>query len=96
MTTLTHEQLSELLHTGECVVEFTKVDGTIRSMPCTLSESLIPSSPVHITNTDNPIDFPAPKKEKKVNPDVLNVWCLDKKEWRSFRIANVISAKAKE
>jgi uncharacterized protein YdaU (DUF1376 family) len=51
---------------------------------------------VHITNTDNPVDFPPPKKEKKVNPDIMSVWCLDKKEWRSFRIANVISAKAKD
>jgi hypothetical protein len=96
MTTLTREQLSELLHTGECVVEFTKVDGSVRSMPCTLSEALIPPTPIHETNTDNPVDFPASKKAKKVNPDILNVWCLDKKEWRAFRIANVISAKAKD
>jgi hypothetical protein len=96
MTTITRKQLSELLHTGECVVEFTKVDGTVRTMPCTLNEALLPPAPVHITNTDNPIDFPAPKKEKKVNPDIMSVWCLDKKEWRSFRIANVISAKAKD
>ena len=96
MTTITRDQLSALLHTGECVVEFTKVDGTVRSMPCTLSETLIPPPPVHETNTDNPIDFPTPKKEKKQNPDVMNVWCLDQKEWRSFRIANVISAKAKD
>lgn len=110
MTTITREQLSDLLHTGECVVEFTKVNGEVRSMPCTLNESLIPQTPIdleeaianhlaslpHQTNTDNPIDFPVPKKEKKVNPDVLSVWCLDKKEWRSFRIANVISAKAKD
>jgi hypothetical protein len=95
MTTITREQLSELLHTGECVVEFTKVDGTVRTMPCTLNEALLPPPLVHITNTDNPIDFPAPKKEKKVNPDIMSVWCLDKKEWRSFRIANVISAKVK-
>ena len=95
MTTITRDQLSALLHTEECVVEFTKVDGTVRSMPCTLNETLIPP-PVHITNTDNPIDFPAPKKEKKQNPDIMSVWCLDKKEWRSFRIANVISAKAKD
>ena len=94
--TITREQLSLLLHTGECVVEFTKVNGEVRSMPCTLNESLIPSAPVHVTNTDNPIDFPVIKKEKKVNPEVLSVWCLDKKEWRSFRIANVISAKAKD
>lgn len=96
MTTITREQLSELLHSGECVVEFTKVNGEVRTTPCTLNESLIPPPLVHITNTDNPIDFPAPKKEKKVNPDVMNVWCLDKKEWRSFRIANLISVKTKD
>jgi hypothetical protein len=96
MTNITREHLSELLHTGECVVEFTKVNGEVRTMPCTLNESLIPTTPVHETNTDNPVDFPAPKKVKKENPDVMSVWCLDKKEWRSFRIANVISAKAKE
>ena len=95
MTNITREQLSLLLHAGECVVEFTKVNGEVRSMPCTLNEALLPP-PVHVTNTDNPVDFPAPKKEKKQNPDVMSVWCLDKKEWRSFRIANVISAKAKE
>jgi hypothetical protein len=94
MTTITRDQLSALLHTGECVVEFTKVDGTVRSMLCTLNETLLLPPPVHITNTDNPIDFPAPKKEKKQNLDIMSVWCLDKKEWRSFRIANVISAKA--
>jgi len=96
MTTITRDQLSALLHTGECVVEFTKVDGTVRSMPCTLNEALLPPPPVHITNTNNPIDFPAPKREKKLNPDIMSVWCLDKKEWRSFRIANVISVKAKD
>ena len=95
--TITPEALRTLLLENECVVEFTKVNGETRSMPCTLKAELIPD-PVpapHFTNTDNPIDFPAPKKEKKINPDVLNVWCLDKKEWRSFRIANVISAKVK-
>lgn len=96
--TYTHEQLSELLHTGECVVEFTKVNGEVRSMPCTLKAEFIPD-PIpaphftHFTNTDNPVDFPKVKKE---NLNVMNVWCLDKKEWRSFRIANVISAKVKE
>ncbi len=90
---ITKEHLSELLRSGECIVEFTKVNGELRTMPCTLNEALIPQ-PVHITNTDNPVDFP--KKEKKITPDVMSVWCLDKKEWRSFRIANVISAKVKD
>jgi len=85
--TATKEQLYDLLHTGECVVEFTKVNGEVRTMPCTLKEELIPSSPV----VEGKV-----KKEKKPNPDIMSVWCLDKKEWRSFRIANVISAKAKD
>jgi len=80
--------ISEQLKTKVCVVEFKKVDGTIRQMPCTLSEAIIPPAPAHVTNTDNPIDLP---KVKKVNPEVMSVWCTDKKEWRSFRLENVIS-----
>lgn len=94
MKTITREQLSELLHSGECEVEFTKVNGEKRVMPCTLNESLIPP-PVQVINKDNSVDSLKPKREKKSNPEVMSVWCLDKKEWRSFRIANVISAKAK-
>jgi len=93
--TITPEALRTLLLENECIVEFTKVNGEIRSMPCTLKAEFIPD-PVpapHFTNTDNPIDFPKVKKE---NPNVMSVWCLDKKEWRSFRIANVISAKVKD
>jgi hypothetical protein len=89
MTTITREQLFELLHTGECVVEFTKVNGEMRAMPCTLKAELIPPAPVKVLAEG---EVPRVKKE---NPDVMSVWCLDKKEWRSFRIANVISAKVK-
>jgi hypothetical protein len=89
MTIITREQLSELLHTGECVVEFTKINGEIRSMPCTLKAEIIPPAPVKVLAEG---EVPKVKKE---NPEVMSVWCLDKKEWRSFRIANVISAKAK-
>jgi hypothetical protein len=89
MTIITREQLSELLHTGTCVVEFTKVNGEVRLMPCTLKAELIPPAPIKVLAEG---EVPKVKKE---NPDVMSVWCLDKKEWRSFRIANVISAKVK-
>jgi hypothetical protein len=89
MTIITREQLSELLHIGECVVEFTKVNGEVRTMPCTLKADLIPPAPVKVLAEGEIL------KVKKENPEVMSVWCLDKKEWRSFRIANVISAKAK-
>lgn len=82
--------LSAELKDKVCVVEFMKVDGTKREMPCTLSESIIPPAPAHFTNTDNPVDFP---KAKKVNPDVMSVWCTDKASWRSFRLENVLSVK---
>jgi uncharacterized protein (UPF0216 family) len=87
--TITREQLSKLLHTGECVVEFIKVNGEVRTMPCTLNELLIPPAPIKVL-TEGEIP-----KVKKENLEVMSVWCLDKKEWRSFRIANVISAKVK-
>ncbi len=90
MTTITRSQLSDLLHSGECIVEFTKINGEVRSMPCTLKAELIPPAPVKVlAEGETP-------KVKKENPDVLNVWCLDKKEWRSFRVANVTSAKVKD
>ena len=85
------EVLREHLSTGIAEVTFTKVDGTVRTMPCTLDASIIPAPPVHVTNTDNPVDFP---KTKKVNPLVMSVFCTDKGEWRSFRLENVISVKA--
>jgi hypothetical protein len=91
MTTITRDQLSALLSTGECVVEFTKVNGEVRTMPCTLDPLLVPPAPEPKVLAEGEVP-----KVKKENPDVMSVWCLDKKEWRSFRIANVISAKAKD
>jgi len=88
--TYNREQLTEMLRTNVCEVTFTKVDGSTRVMPCTLKESMLPPVPVHVTNTDNPVDFP---RTKKANPAVLSVWCLDKKEWRSFRVDNVTDVK---
>lgn len=74
---------SHLKH-GPVTVLFTKKDGTERVMLCTTSESLVPQE-VHETNTNNPIDFPAPKKERKVNEDVMPIYDLESKAWKSFR-----------
>ena len=72
---------------GPVTVVFTKKDGTERVMECTTSSLLVPivEEKVHMTNTDNPIDFPALKKEKKVNEDVMPVFDLESKAWKSFR-----------
>lgn len=91
MTIITPEALHTLLLENECVVEFTKVNGEVRSMPCTLNPLIVPPAPEPKVLAEG--EVPRVKKE---NPNVMNVWCLDKKEWRSFRIANVISAKVKD
>ena len=94
MTTLSEKDvvkfkkwLKSYLVYGPVTVVFTKKDGTERVMECTTNASLVPlvEEKVHETNTDNPIDFPKPKKEKKVNEDVMPVYDLEAKAWKSFR-----------
>ena len=70
------------LANGVHTVEFTKVNGEKRIMPCTLTSNLLPPSPIREDTA---------KKERKVNNDTLRVFATDISEWRSFRIENVIS-----
>lgn len=72
-------------------VTFTKVDGTVRTMPCTLNEALLPVVEQIVPVPDAPLP-----KVKKHNPAVMSVFCTDKQEWRSFRVENVISITIKE
>ncbi len=76
-------ELIDTLKHNICEVTFTKVNGEVRQMPCTLREDMIPPT------TPRGDDF----KPKKSNDSTLNVWCLDKSEWRSFRISNVTEIK---
>jgi len=69
----------------DCEITFTKVDGSTRIMPCTLRTSAMPKFEAN--------EF---HKTRPYNPDVLSVWCLDKNEWRSFRVMNVLSIKLLE
>ena len=75
--------LRELLIANECLLTFTKVDGTKRSMPCTLNPHIVPPTPAPKVLAEGEIT-----KVKKSNPDVMSVFCTDKQEWRSFRIMN--------
>ena len=75
--------IGELL-SGTMLVEFIKVNGELRKMPATLSPNLLPPKPL-------PSDANEPLTERKINTDVISVYCTDKFEWRSFRIDNVIN-----
>jgi hypothetical protein len=76
------QDLSNLLHEHVCEVTFTKVNGEVRIMPCTLKSNIVPV----IERKDAGV-------EKKKNDETISVWCMDKKEWRSFRVANVIKVE---
>lgn len=83
-TAMTRAMLENLFKNNSIVeVTFKKVDGSIRVMPCTLDPTLLPK--VEVTEG---------KRTKAPNPNTMSVFCTDKAEWRSFRIDNVITAKA--
>lgn len=76
----TKEDVLQKLRTGEATVRFTKVDGTERTMRCTLSEGSIPAD-----------KQPKNKEAGSTAGSALRVFDLDIGEWRSFRLESVIS-----
>ena len=62
---------------GPVTVVFTKKDGTDREMNCTTNSDLVPAVEVK--------ESTEPKREKKTNDEVMPVYDLDAKGWRSFR-----------
>ena len=76
--------LVDLLRQGVCKVTFTKVNGELRTMPCTIDPRIVPLSPDPKVLAEGET-----ARVKKSNPDNMSVWCTDKNEWRSFKLANV-------
>ena len=62
---------------GPTTVVFTKKDGTERVMNCTTNPELVPAVEI--------VESAGPKKEKKVNEEVMPVYDLEAKAWKSFR-----------
>lgn len=80
---LTRNELIEALQAHKCVVKFTKVNGEVREMPCTLREDIVPK-----------YERKTPAKDATgKQQNTLSVWCLDKNEWRSFRVDRVLELR---
>ena len=77
----TRQDLLNRLHGDICRVTFTKVNGDVRVMNCTLKSDVLPPP--------EPIVEGVEKKERKVSETTIRVWDVDLKEWRSFVIDNV-------
>jgi hypothetical protein len=77
--------LRSMLAMGEVTVTFTKKDGTERVMLCTTSSDLVPQEPI--------VEGADPKREKKVNEDVMPVYDLESQHWKSFRWDSIKQVK---
>jgi hypothetical protein len=64
-------------------IQFTKVDGTVRDMKATLYEGNIPYNTV-VERSDS-------ISKIKENPDIVKVYDMENKGWRSFRFDSLIS-----
>jgi hypothetical protein len=75
------DELVKILSEGIHTITFTKIDGTERTMLCTLDPAILPQ-----------MDTTEEKKvPRKINPDTMRVYVTDINEWRSFRIENLKS-----
>jgi len=72
------QYFTDLLAANDCEVTFTKVDGAVRVMNCTLRSEALPARDAKSLN-----------EARESNPDVIKVYDLDQAAWRSFRVANV-------
>jgi hypothetical protein len=81
---LTREELVETLKANVCKVTFTKLNGEVREMPCTLKEDIVP-----VYERKTPVVESEETIKVKATSPTLSVWCTDKSAWRSFRVDSV-------
>ena len=75
------EMLVKNLKKMDAEVTFTKLNGDVRVIKCTLQASVVPAKKT------------SPAESKVVNPDVLPVWDIEKSAWRSFRYDTITNVK---
>lgn len=83
--------LKDELKNKVCRVKFTKVSsGEERTMVCTLKEEWLPEEENKKVLAEEEGEH---NKSKQINENILKVFDLEKREWRSFRIDSVISCE---
>lgn len=75
---MSKELIRSTLQSNICRVKFTKTNGEVRDMVCTLRDDIVVP---HEKKTE---------RVKEVNEDVLAVWDCEKNSWRSFRFDSII------
>ena len=75
---MSRDQLKSRLKDVVATITFTKKDGTLRQIKCTLKESYLPT-------------FDGQEPTRQENLDVLPVWDIENGGWRSFRMDSIKS-----
>lgn len=83
-------ELKEVLQNSVVTVVFTKVDGTERTMNCTLLPEYIPQV---VAEKQQLLTESLPKAE---NPNTIAVWDVESNGWRSFRLDSIKSVTKNE
>ena len=84
--------IKSLLKMTTITVQFTKADGTVRDMQCTLNPEQLPD-----LITAGPVDgivAESAKPRKAPDPHSLRVFDVEKQEWRSFRFDRLLKITA--
>lgn len=77
------DSIRSTLKSNICNIKFTKKNGEIREMVCTLRDDVVVP---HEKTTD---------RVKQINEEVLAVWDCEKNAWRSFRVDSIIDVLVK-
>ncbi len=76
--------LTGLLRQGTYEVTFTKIDGSTRTMPCTLQPDLLPPAPIRESTA----------RPRAIRTETISAWATDIRQWRSFRVMNITGIRA--
>ena len=84
--------IKSLLQVSTITVQFTKANGTVRDMQCTLNPEQLPD--IVTTGPVDGIVTESAKPRKAPDPHSLRVFDVDKQEWRSFRFDRLLKITA--
>lgn len=77
---LSKNEIKDNLSKSVAQVIFTKTDGSVREMRCTLMSEYLP---------EKQIDENVRHVPRRENDNTLAVWDLDNQGWRSFRVDSI-------
>jgi hypothetical protein len=93
---LARNEIKSALRKNICLVSFEKVDGSVRTMRCTLLPDTVDKLVIQESDIAHDLGqniSKVPKKIRKENKNIINVVDVDANDWRSFRIDSINSFK---